>query len=60
MRVLVVDDDPLTSSSLARLFAIRRMEVVSVSTVKSAEERLDREKFDAVVVDAQVDQAKGA
>ena len=59
MRVLVVDDDPLTSYSLARLFAIRRVEVVSVATVKTAEERLECEQFDAVVVDAQVDQAKG-
>jgi DNA-binding response OmpR family regulator len=59
MRVLVLDDDPLTSFTLARLFAIRGIQVVSVSSANAAERTLQRERFDAFVVDAQADQAKG-
>jgi DNA-binding response OmpR family regulator len=59
MRVLVLDDDPLTAFTLARLFAIRGIQVVSVSSAEAAERSLERERFDAFIVDAQADQAKG-
>jgi len=57
--VLVLDDDPLTSFTLARLFAIRGIQVVSVSSAEAAERTLEGERFDALLVDAQADQAKG-
>jgi DNA-binding NtrC family response regulator len=59
MRVLVLDDDPLTALTLARLFAIRGIQVVTVSTAEAAERTIQRERFDALVVDVQADQAKG-
>lgn len=59
MRVLVLDDDPLTAFTLARLFAIRGIQVVTVSSADAAERTLDRERFDAFLVDAQADHAKG-
>jgi DNA-binding response OmpR family regulator len=59
MRVLILDDDPLTSFTLARLFAIRGIQAVSVSSAEAAERAFERERFDAVLVDAQADQAKG-
>ena len=57
--MLVLDDDPLTSFTLARLFAIRGIQVVSVSSAEAAERTLECERFDAFLVDAQADQAKG-
>ena len=59
MRVLVLDDDPLTAFTLAKLFAIRGIQVVSVSTADAAERSIQRERFDAVLVDAQADGANG-
>ncbi len=59
MRVLVLDDDPLTALTLARLFAIRGIQVVAVASADAAERTLERERFDALLVDAQADQAKG-
>lgn len=59
MRVLVLDDDPLTASSLARIFAVRGIQVVSVSTAAAAERTIEAERFDAILVDARADHAKG-
>lgn len=59
MRVLLLDDDPLTAFTLARLFAARGIQVVSVTTAEAAERSLDSERFDALLVDAQADHAKG-
>lgn len=59
MRVLVLDDDPLTACTLAKLFAIRGIQAVSVPTAEVAERTVECERFDAVLVDAQADRAKG-
>lgn len=59
MRVLVLDDDPLTAFTLRRLFALRGIQVVSTATAEAAERALEAERFDALLVDAQADQASG-
>jgi DNA-binding response OmpR family regulator len=59
MRVLVLDDNPLTAFTLARLFAIRGAQVVTVATAEAAERTIERKRFDALVVDAEADKAKG-
>ncbi len=59
MRVLVLDDDPLTAFTLLRLFAVRGIQVVSVSTADAAEKAIEAERFDALLVDAQSDPASG-
>jgi len=59
MRVLVLDDDPLTAFALSRLFAMRGVQVVTVATAEAAERTLESGQFDALLVDAQADQAKG-
>ena len=60
MRVLVLDDDALTAFTLLRLFAVRGIQVVSVSTVEAAEKAIAAERFDALLVDTQADQSGGA
>jgi DNA-binding response OmpR family regulator len=60
MRVLVLDDDPLTAFTLLRLFAVRGIQVVSVSTADAAERAVEAERFDALLVDAQADPTGGA
>src|SRR5687768_7860038 len=59
MRVLVLDDDPLTAFTLLRLFAVRGIQVVSVSTADAAERAIEEERFDALLVDAQAVPAGG-
>ncbi|HEU5057734.1 MAG TPA: response regulator [Kofleriaceae bacterium] len=59
MRVLVLDDDPLTAFTLERLFAARGLEVVAVPTTEAAERAIETDRFDALLVDAQADQGKG-
>jgi DNA-binding response OmpR family regulator len=59
MRVLVLDDDPLTSFTLSRLFAVRAIGVTAVATADAAERALESERFDALLVDSQADHAKG-
>ena len=59
MRVLVLDDDPLTAFTLSRLFAVRAIGVTTVATADAAEQALETERFDALLVDSQADHAKG-
>jgi DNA-binding response OmpR family regulator len=59
MRVLVLDDDPLTAFTLSRLFAVRAIGVTTVATADAAERALESERFDALLVDSQADHAKG-
>lgn len=59
MRVLVLDDDPLTAFTLSRLFAVRAIGVTTVATADAAERALESERFDALLVDSLADQAKG-
>lgn len=59
MRVLVLDDDPLTAFTLSRLFAVRAIQVTTVATAEAAERILECQRFDALLVDSQADHAKG-
>lgn len=55
----MLDDDPLTAFTLLRLFAVRGIQVVSVSTAEAAERAIEAERFDALLVDAQAVPAAG-
>lgn len=58
-RILVVDDDVDAARSLAELLQMDGYDAISLSSSKSAVDRIARERFDVVVTDLEMPEVHG-